>query len=251
MSYFSGQGRVYLADRDANGNPLDLRWVGNVPDLKISLKVDKKSHKESHSGQRLTDFELVTGKEGELSCTLEDFSKDNLKLVVYGAHASVTSGSVTNEAFAAGVVAGSMRLLANQFVSSVVITDSSGTPKTLDTAQYKVHASQGAVEFLDITTDGPYVQPFKAAYTKGAAVRTAMFKTAQPQLWLRFDGINTADQNKRVIVDLYKVSIDPTKDLSLIGDDLQKFELSGMVLADTSKEPDGELGQFGRIIQAA
>lgn len=221
--------------------------MGNVPDLKISLKVDKKSHKESHSGQRLTDFELVTGKEGELSCTLEDFSKDNLKLVVYGAHEAVTSGSVTNEAFAEGVVVGSLRLLAKS------VRLKCGHHRQFWHAQNARHCTvQSTCEprggrVLDITTDGPYVQPFKAAYTKGAAVRTAMFKTAQPELWLRFDGINTADQNKRVIVDLYKVSIDRPGDLSLIGDDLQKFELSGMVLADTSKEPDGELGQFGRI----
>ena len=69
------------------------------------------------------------------------------------------------------------------------------------------------------------------------------------QLWLRFDGVNTADGNKRVIVDLYKVSINPTKDLSLIGTDIQQFELTGMVLADISKDVDGDLGQFGRIVQ--
>ncbi len=251
MSYFSGQGRVYLAERDSNGNPLDLRWVGNVPDLKITLKVDKTPHKESYSAQRLTDFELVKGKEGELSCTLEDFSKDNLALVLYGTHEAVASGNVTNEAFGEGVIAGSLRLLANQFVSSVVITDSTGSPKTLPDTQYKVHAAQGAIEFLDVTTGGAYTQPFKASYTKGAATRTAMFKSAQPQVWLRFDGINTADGNKRVIVDLYKVSVDPTKDLSLIGNDTQKFELSGMVLADTSKDADSVFGLFGRIIQAA
>lgn len=79
----------------------------------------------------------------------------------------------------------------------VVITDSSGTPKTLDPAQYKVHASQGAVEFLDITTDGPMCSRSRRRATKGAAVRTAMFKTAQPQLWLRFDGGNTADGTAR------------------------------------------------------
>lgn len=251
MAYFSGQGRVYLAERDANGNPLDLRWVGNVPDLKISLAVDKKPHKEASTGQRLTDFELIAGKEGELNCTLEDFSQDNLSLVLYAATQTVASGAVTNEPLATGMIAGSLRLLANQFVSAVSVVDSTPTtPKTLPTEQYKVHGQQGAVELLDGTTGGPYVQPFKVSYTRGAAVRSGMFKTAQPQLWLRFDGINTADGNKRVIVDLYKVSIDPTKDLSLIGEDIQKFELTGKVLADLTKEADSDFGQFGRIIQA-
>jgi hypothetical protein len=251
MAYFSGQGRVYLAQRDANGNPLDLRWVGNVPDLKISLAVEKSEHKESHSGQRLTDFELITGKSGELTCTLEKYDQANLELVAYGVSQSVAAGSVDDEPLAVGMVAGSLRLLAHQFVSAVTVEDSTpGTPLVLPTTQYKVHGPQGAVELLDGTTGGPYVQPFKVSYTRGAAKQLAMFRAAQPQLWLRFDGVNTADGNKRVIVDLYKVSIDPTKDLSLIGTELQKFELVGMVLADTEKDADGELGQFGRIIQA-
>jgi hypothetical protein len=54
-----------------------------------------------------------------------------------------------------------------------------------------------------------------------------------------------------VIVDLYRVVLNPSKDFSLIGDDIQKFELSGRVLADTTKSDTGPLGLFGRVIQAA
>lgn len=248
MAYFSGQGRVYLAARDTNGNPQALRWVGNVPDLKVSLSVETIEHKESYSGQRLTDLQLIKGKDGEFSCTLEDLSVENLELSLYGATTSVTAGSVTAEALPAGITAGETRLLANQFVSSVVIKDSTATPKTLPSAQYTVFASQGAIRFDDITTGGPYTQPFKVDYAYGAAKRSAMFKSAQPEMWLRFDGINTADGNRPVIVDLYRVAINPAKDLSLISDELQRFELSGRVLADVTKDAAGALGQFGRII---
>lgn len=248
MAYFSGQGRVYLAQRDANGNPLNLRWVGNVPDFRITLNVETVEHKESFSGQRLTDLQLITGKNGEFSCTLEDFSTENLEIVLYGATTSVTSGNVTGESLAAGVNAGDTRILANQFVSGVVVKDSSTTPKTLPAAQYTVLANQGAIVFNDISTGGPYVQPFKVDYAYGAAKRTAMFKTAIPELWLRFDGINTANGNKPVIVDLYRVSVSPTNEFSLISDDLQRFELSGRVLVDTLKPDNGPLGMFGRVI---
>lgn len=248
MPYFSGQGRVYLAQRDANGNPLALRWVGNVPDLKVSLNIETIEHKESYSGQRLTDLTLVKSKGGEFACTLEDFSIENLELSLYGTTSSTTSGAVSNETLPTGIVAGETRLLANPFVSSVTITDSAGTPKTLPATQYTVHAAQGAIQFNDITTGGPYVQPFKVSYTRGASRRIAMFRQAQPEVWLRFDGINTADGDKPVIIDLYRIAINPTKDLSLIVDDLQRFELSGQVLADMTKANDAALGQFGRII---
>lgn len=219
-----------------------------MPDLKVSLSVETIEHKESYSGQRLTDLQLIKSKDGEFSCTLEELSAENLELSLFGVTSSVTAGSVTAEVLPTGIAAGDTRLLANQFVSSVVIKDSSATPKTLPSGQYTVHAGQGAIRFDDITAGGPYVQPFKVDYAYGAAKRSAMFRAPQPEVWLRFDGINTADGNKPIIVDLYRVVINPTKDLSLISDELQRFELSGRVLADVTKDASGPLGQFGRLI---
>jgi hypothetical protein len=249
MPYFSGQGRVYIGTRDTNGNPQAMRWLGNVPELRVSLNVETIEHKESYSGQRLTDLSLIKGKDGEFSCGVEDFSIENLELTLYGQTSSVTSGSVTNEALPTGAVAGSIYLLANQFVSSVVVKDSAGTPATLtEGTHYKVHVEQGAIEFLNVAG---FTQPFKVNYSYGAAKRLAMFKSAQPEVWLRFDGLNTADSNKRVIVDLYRVVLNPSKDFSLVGDEIQRFELTGRVLADTTKSDTGPLGLFGRVIQAA
>lgn len=252
MAYFSGQGRVYLAARDTNGKPLALRWVGNVPDLKVSLNVETIEHKESYSGQRLTDLQLIKSKDGEFSCTLEEISVENLELSLYGTTTSNTSGSVSNETLPTGIVAGETWILANPFATGVSIVDSTTpTAKTLPTTQYTVLENQGAIRFDDISTGGPYVQPFKVSYTRGASKRVAMFRSAQPEIWLRFDGINTANANAPVILDLYRVAINPTKDLSLISDELQKFELSGRVLADTTKASDTALGQFGRLILTA
>lgn len=248
MAYFSGQGRVFIAQRDSGGNPINMRWVGNVPDLKITLNIETIEHKESYSGQRLTDLQLIKSKDGEFSCTLEDLSVENLELSLYGVTSTTAGGNVTGETLATGVVAGDIRLLANQFVSSVVIKDSSATPKTLPAAQYQVFDGQGAIKFLDITTGGPYVQPFKVDYTYGGRKAVAMFRAPQPEVWLRFDGINTADQNRAVVVDLYRVAINPTRDLSMISDELQRFELTGRVLADLTKPETGALGQFGRMI---
>jgi hypothetical protein len=249
MAYFSGQGRVYIGQRDTSGNPLALRWLGNVPELKVSLNVETIEHKESYSGQRLTDLSLIKGKDGEFMCAVEDFSIENLELTLYGQTSSVTAGTVTAEALPTGATAGGIYLLANQFVSSVVVKDSAGTPATLtEGTHYKVHADQGAIELLNVTG---FTQPFRVDYSYGAAKRLAMFKSGQPEVWLRFDGLNTADGNKRVIVDLYRVVLNPSKDFSLIGDEIQRFELSGRVLADTTKSDTGPLGLFGRVIQAA
>ena len=62
------------------------------------------------------------------------------------------------------------------------------------------------------------------------------------------EGLNTADGNREVVIDLYRVAINPAKELSIITDELLKFELSGQVLADLTKPVGGDLGQFGRLV---
>ena len=78
MAYFSGQGRVFIGARTSGGNPAGLNFVGNVPDLKVSLSVETLEHQESQSGQRLTDLQIIKGKKGEFACTLEELIPSNL-----------------------------------------------------------------------------------------------------------------------------------------------------------------------------
>ncbi|MCR6496880.1 hypothetical protein LJB71_12070 [Thermomonas sp. S9] len=248
MAYFSGQGRVYIGARDSAGNPAGLTFVGNVPELKVSLSVETLEHQEAQSGQRLTDLQLIKTKKGEFACTLEELSSGNLALALYGHSTTVAPGTVTGEALPNPVTAGHLYPLAHQNVSAVQIQDSDSPPKPLPAAQVQVHARHGSVLILDATTGGPYVEPFTVDYAYGAAQSTAMFTRPLPERWIRFEGLNTADANREVVIDLYRVAINPAKELSIITDELLKFELSGQVLADLSKPADGELGQFGRLV---
>ncbi len=249
MAYFSGQGRVYIGARDALGNPAGLTFVGNVPELKVSLSVDTIEHQEAQSGQRLTDLQLIKTKKGEFACTLEELIPANLALALYGHSTQVTPGTVTGEALPNPVTPGHLYPLAMQNVSAVQVQDSDPTaPKTLPAAQYQVHAKHGSLVILDASTGGPYTEPFTVDYAFGAASRTAMFTQALPERWIRFEGLNTADGNREVVIDLYRVAINPAKELSIITDELLKFELSGQVLADLTKPVGGDLGQFGRLV---
>lgn len=248
MPYFSGQGRVYIGERDAAGNPQGLNFVGNVPELKVSLSVETLEHMESTSGQRLTDLQLIKTKKGEFACTLEELIAVNLELALYGTTTEQTTGTVTGEALPNTTTVGCLYLLARQNVSSVVVQDSSPTPKVLAAGQYQLNAKHGSISITDKTTNGPFVEPFTVDYAYGAARSTALFTQPLPERWVRFEGLNTADSNREVVIDLYRVAINPAKELSIITEELLKFELSGQVLADTLKAATGDLGQFGRIV---
>jgi hypothetical protein len=242
--YYAGQGKVYVAIATA-GVPGAFKYVGNCPILNVALETDILEHKESTSGQRLTDLRIIRGKSSKFSFTLEDFNKDNLALALYGA-ASTVSGSTASAETAPTLAVGEYWRLVHGDVTSLVVTDSAGTPATLTLGtHYEItSAKHGTIKILSL---GSFTQPFKAAYTYAAVSSINMLTQGFADRWVKFDGLNTVNSNSPVLVDLYKVNFDPIAQMDLIGDDIFKMELSGGALYDSTKESDTTLGQFGRV----
>lgn len=248
MAYFSGQGKVFVAPL-INGVPGEFRWVGNVPDFKPAFETAKQEHKESHSGQRLLDKVLTTENKASITMELEDWSKENLALATRGTPQTQASGTVTTgspETSPASLVNGSIWALKHQKVSAVVIKDSTAvTPATVDPSDYTVDADFGTITIVDI---GTYVLPLTVSYSYAQVQNVAFFTQPITEVAVRFEGVNTADSNKKVLVELYRVATDPTKELGLISDDFAKFTLEGSALIDATKPDDLYFGKFGRLV---
>lgn len=246
--YFSGQGNVFLADRDASGNPIFFRNIGNVPALKLSLSTDSLDHHESQTGSRLQDLHLVTGNKAELELTLENFTKENLKLLLYGTSTNVAGSTITNESLGTRTV-GDIVALAHPLTSALSVHDSTGSPLTLTlNTDYSVDLGGGMIKILNLSG---YVQPFKVNYTYATSDIVPAFKAGtQVERYLKFTGLNTANANNLSYFDLYRVVFDPVADLDIINDELAQFQLKGNVLYDSTRGADATLGGFGRIIQA-
>jgi hypothetical protein len=248
MPYWSGQGKVYIATTTA-GVPGVFRYVGNCPILNVALETDVLEHKESTSGQRLTDLRIIRGKSAKFTFTIEEFEKKNLALALYGADSTIAGSTVTAEVFTT-VAVGDYVKTARQDLSSIVIKDSAGTPATLTlNTHYEItSAKHGTIKFINLAS---FTQPFKIDYTYATVTNVNMFTAGFADRWVKFDGLNTVDTNKACLVELYKVNFDPVAQLDLINDDIMKFELSGGALYDSTKEADTTLGQFGRLILTA
>ncbi len=249
--YFSGQGTVYTATRDISGNAVGYRDIGNVPSLRLTLETDVLEHKESRTGQRLTDLRLTRERTARISMTMESLTKANLMMLLYGTSSTVSAGTSTLEPFPSGLVAGDMVSLAFPLVNpspAFVLVDSAGSPATLtEGTHYKVDKGAGMVTMLTV---GAYTQPFKATYNYLAEDIVPFFREPSTERFLRFSGLNTANANKPVIVELYRVVFDPVGNLDLINDEFAQFELEGSVLYDSTRDSSTALGGFGRIIQA-
>lgn len=247
--YFSGQGKLFIASRDVGGNALAFRQVGNVPHLSVSFATDLLEHKESTSGQRLTDHRMQRGKSASVKFTLEDFSMSNLALALYGSASVQAAGSVvTPEVFPNPVAVGDFVRLAFPKVSALVVKDSAGTPATLvNNTDYRLEsADHGMVEILNL---GTYVQPIRAfSYSYAQHTRVGFFTQPTPERYLRFEGLNTENNNAPVLIEIYRVSVDPLGELPLISEDMSKMEMTGGALYDDTRVADTTLGQFGRFV---
>lgn len=245
--YFSGQGRVYVAERDTLGNAKSFRDCGDCSGLNFALATEILEHTEHTSGQRLTDLRIERKKSSTMQVIIDDFTKENIALACRSTAGSIAAGTVTNEVFTpTGVVAGEIYKTAKPVISSVVVKDSNGSPVTLTLGtHYEItDAKAGLIKFLNVAS---HTQPYKVDYSNGLVDNIPLFTQGLVERWLRFVGLNGANSDKKVMVDLYRVSFDPLRQFDLIADDIAKFELNGSVLYDSTKVGDAVLGQFGRV----
>lgn len=253
MSLFNLQGKILLSAVAINNTlraaPMKQYYVGSVPEASIQLETQTFPHFEAESGDRLQDFELQGGKTGTITSSLENLSEENMALVLHAAVQAQSTTPVTGMALPDSLAEGDVVKLPDVKPTSVSIEDSEGTPNTLPSGQYTVDADFGTITLDDITTGGPYTQPFKVSYTPGAASSVPIFTDDAPERMLWFQGKNTVTGEK-LLIELYRVLIP----VSML-DALKHAEgaygnipFNPKILADTTRPTDDVLGQFGRII---
>ena len=251
VEYFYGRGQVWLADRDATtGEAKNLVKFEEISELELTFDVTFVEHKNKSKALSVTDLKIVNELNGSGKLVVDQSNAELLAACVYGSVVTETGGAFSAQAFPTGIVAGEFhRLPGNRAnVSSLVITDSAGTPATLTAGtHYKADTKAGIVEFINL---GSFVQPFKAAGTEAAGQKSiVMLNQRSQEKYLIFDGFNLANGDKHVLVDLYRISVSPTKSLSLMstGNEPRKLELELGFLADSTKADDAQFGRYGRI----
>lgn len=108
---------------------------------------------------------------------------------------------------------------------------------------FKIIAIAGDVLSLDVDTTGKDItsttvvsyissEGLVADYSYAAQNLVDALTEGSQERYLRFEGLNTADENRPVVVEVFKFATDPLQELALIGDEVQNFQLVGNVLAD-------------------
>jgi hypothetical protein len=221
-----------------------------VPDLKLAIEVETEEKKESTTGQRATVLRLEKEKKASFSMVVEDLNKDTLAMVMRGTAASVTAASVAAETIIAHL--GFTIPLENPAASDVVVkgTDMTGSGGSDNSAityevdkNYTVNAEAGSINILtaaEQTAAGAANaiaedDVLTVAYDFAAYDKIDALTAGSKYYALRFEGLNTADTNKTVIVEIFRISADPLKELALINDESASMAIDGSILADLTR----------------
>lgn len=236
------QGKIYLAERSAQGKPLKQSWVGDAPVCEVQLDSETQDLTESFSGDRLPYGEVAGKKKATVNLTLNEWILDMLVVGLYGKQVSLPPATVSGEALPTPIAVGEIFRLDNPFISDLVLTKSA-TPLVLDTDYRIVSPNAGLIEFL--TAQATVVT---AAYESEEAVAVTMFGQKPPERWLMLDGKDTVT-GKSVLIDLFRVNFKPVGNLALIHERFGDLKLTGSMMYDPLNAGDPKLGGFGRYIQ--
>ncbi|MGD9947522.1 MAG: hypothetical protein AB7U29_03470 [Desulfobulbus sp.] len=151
---YAGQGTVYMASIDADGNlTSDFRQVGTAYPLSVQVKTDqikKKSRMVENAGQVIAARTKIADDGITGSLTLHEWNAANLAWALSGSAVALTaeSGTVESESVIAPA-AGAYKDLTHEGVSNVVVKDATDATTYVAGTDYTVETTLGLITIIE------------------------------------------------------------------------------------------------------
>jgi hypothetical protein len=241
--HFQGRGNVYLQEILANGD-LATGVTLCTDSFNIAMATESGTHINKCGAVDVEDARFTKSQTCTLTMALADMQDKIFALGVLGTVNAVGSpGTVTNEAMPDDIAIGDVYFLGGK-TRHRAITGLTIDGMTVD-VDYTLDAASGKLTFLTAAAGSP--NSF-AAYGYTDPQYVSLFTAGAKYYFLSYEFINKQNANDPGSLELYKVRFDPTDNADFQSDDLQIMTFNGSALADTDRDDDTELGQFGRRI---
>lgn len=226
-NYTLGKGIIYFM---ATGEDT-WRHVGNVPELELSLEVDKLEHFSSMEGVNEKDRVVVRTKAGTVRMVLEELTPANMSMMLMGTPTAAavslsTTAEITNGSF--------------------ILTNLGATTNLVEGRSYNISGTgipAGTTFEFDGADGGTLDKAATASSTTGGepvtitgGIALEIFATTEITGKVRYVGNN--DIGPKVTLDLRNVSWAPSGGFNPISTEWLQMEVTGELLSDS-------LGQFG------
>lgn len=230
-------GQVYLR---VAGSAAPLRAIGNVTQLDLAISEDEKAVTDYTTPGGGTWSSVSRINDVIATMILTDLDPINLARAVYGSETDTAVTVVTAELH--GAVQGGLVRLAHPIDTTKTVTVKYGTDATIATAT----ATGVAMTDYEVRPEGIVIlggaigiantsDAIKVSYTSSAYSAIEALTTGSQVFELSFGGLNEANSNTPVILDIYKLKLSAAKSLGMITTDFANLELTGKVLMDSTK----------------
>jgi len=248
--YSLGQGKLFLIlINPITKLPTDkARFVGNVPEegFTITPTVQKLQHSESITGKNRQDFAFETGQSLQVTIKLENVDIENLAQAIFGTSVRLLQATVTSEIHAA--YKGYSFSLERPDVGDFTIINPSGLIFNQD---YRVNFKTGEV-FIPENSQIVNESLVTVYYTAPPINRITGYTALNTELWVRYNGVNMADDLNPIIAEIFKVRFNPATVIDFIKNTMPttQLELTGEALYEPALETVREYkGGMFRILQ--
>lgn len=244
--YSYNRGHLWMGDAVAGDMPASYDVdIASLDSFEVTLTPAYVEHMNKQSTVALKDIKAVSEMTmtGKITCSQRQLAM--LVKWLYGSSTTIAGGSFAATAVKKNPVAvGDITGVGKSGLSSVVVTDSAGSPVTgvLGT-DYELDADAGLIKVLSISS--LTTQPWKIAATEAAVTAVNFFQSPPALQGIKFLGKNITNSNQIELVELPKVQFSPSGAWAMLGDgnEVSKFEWDFEVLADTTNL----VYPFGRI----
>lgn len=262
--YEIGRGAVFFAELDATTKaPLDYRHLGNLTGFSASQGSETVDHQSSRSGIKQTDLQLVVSSTLSVSFSVDEINFDNLASWFSGEAANVNSVVPTSNASKLGMTDVAQSLKANKgrwvdlkdsagrrlydvkLANLTVKTEHAsvaGTPgSTIPSGEYTLDTKMGRIFLLTTGSTHTSGKMVFASYTADATAANIdqVRGATKTQIVgaLKFIAQNPANNNKQKEYQFHYVTLKPSGDFSLIGDEFTEMTFEGVAGKNETYSP--------------
>lgn len=236
-------GVLSFATLDASDNVVSgYEPVGNIEGLSFEPSTTKVSKNETMSGKNNKVIEIVTATDVALSIDFSEFSAGNIERFTFGTKADIAAAAAQLVEINAKLDTINPVGFIMDSATAVVVTDDGATVTYEEGKNYEVQDSdifiystaeqtaKGAANLIaadaiiEITSD-------KKAQTEIKAFTNTELKVAA-----RFTGVNTANEDEAIIIELPKITLEPAAFNALSNTEFNSASVSGSILKAVGKD---------------
>lgn len=236
-----GSGRLFFDRFDAiTGVRTGYRFLGEVSELRVTPAEDEQRELYSSASAARPLLKRITiRRKVTFAASLREFNKANLALCLMGAEAEWTqpATAVTGEILSTAPFADRVYKTAKRSISAVVIKRGAAT-LVLGTDYQIVNAEAGLIYLITGTGTGNLTADYTPAAIVAGSGRSWVKGATQNFIEGGFFYLPDPTAGPKWEVEVWKTSIRPDGDFSLIGDDFGTFQITGQVLTDETNHPN-------------